>query len=298
MTLELSPEAPGPYEKVTLSVVSYSFDVNTAMIEWTVGDRIYSSGMGIKNITVTTGAIGEIIPILVKVTAPGGEVLQTGINLSPQSADVVWESIESYVPPFYEGLSLPGEGSQVKLTALPNMSEGGAPISPSNLSYLWYINESYIEAQSGVGRQSAIISLDFLSDTTNVTLRVRSSGGSVAEKTITLYPHKIIPRLYLYNDILGTDYSQALGERFETTGDFSLSYTPYYASTKNGMDSTLNINWALDGLPVTPIDKTLLTLQPKGNSYGSKKLSISLNNSQRILQKAITAMEIVFDTRK
>jgi hypothetical protein len=298
MTLEMSPEAPGPYEQVTISVVSYSFDVNTSMIEWTVGDKTYASGMGIKKITLTTGPIGEFIPILVKVASPSGEVLQTGINLSPQSTDVVWESLESYVPPFYEGLSLPGEGSQVRLTALPNMSEGGAPISPNNLSYLWYVNDSYIDAQSGVGRQSAIISLDFLSDSTNVTLRVRSANGSVAEKTITIYPHNVTPVLYLYNDILGTNYSRALGERFETTGDFTLSYIPYYMSTRKGLDSSVNIDWSLDGLPVTPIEKTLLTLQPKENSLGSKKLAISIGSTKRLLQKAMTNMEIIFDTRK
>jgi hypothetical protein len=290
MTVTLNPEAPGPYEKVTISIVSYSFDVNTAMVEWTVGNKVYASGLGVKKITLTLGAVGEAVPILVKVTAPSGEIIQTGMNLSPQSTDIVWESVESYIPAFYEGKALPGEGSHVRLTALPNMTNDGAVISPNNLSYLWYINDSYIDEQSGIGRQSAVIPLDFLSDTT--------TNGSVAEKEVVLYPHATLPTLYLYDDILGTNYKKSVGGRFETTGNFTLSLVPYYLSIQKGSDSYTTIDWALDGLPITPIEKTLLALQPKENSYGTKLLTVSVNNSKRLLQKALTTVEIVFDTRK
>jgi hypothetical protein len=48
---------------------------------------------------------------------------------------------------------------------------------------------------------------------------------------------------------------------------------------------------------MTP-DQNFISLKPKENSYGSRLLSISTNNTKRYLQKAQTELELIFDTRK
>ncbi len=296
--LTFSPEAPGPFEQVTVSVESYSFDVNTAYIEWSVNGVPFTAGLGVKKIQVVTGAIGKIVSIVAKVSTRDGEVLESSAALSPQSVELVWESVESFVPPFYEGKALPGEGSIIKVTALPNFSDGGVQVSPQNLSFLWYGNDTYLEQFSGTGRQVAFIPLDILSDFTQVKVRVRSTLGGVAEKKMDIYPRAVIPAVYLYDEILGTKYERMFTNRLEASKDFTISFVPYFLSTRNNLDQKTDYLWLLDGLPVTPQEKTLLTLRPKENSFGTKRLSLRANSTTRTLQRAQADIELIFDTRK
>lgn len=297
MTLTLNPIAPGPYEKVDIILNSYSFDVNTTELEWTVDGAAFASGLGLKKISVITGGVGEAHQIMVKATTANDGVLQAGISLAAQSVDIVWESVESYIPPFYEGKALPGEGSFVRVTALPTMSDGGAQLSPNTISYNWYINDNYIDAASGIGKQSAIIPLDILSNETDIKVRARTPSGMIAEKTVNIYQHKTMPMVYMYDPLLGIARNKNLSGRMEVTKNFTLSFEPYYLSTK-GLETASKYTWLLDGLPITPLGNTLLSLQPKENSTGSKKLSISVNNTKRRLQDALTELEIIFDTRQ
>ena len=107
-----------------------------------------------------------------------------------------------------------------------------------------------------------------------------------------------MPILYIYNDALGINRDQLIDRRFETVSDFTLSLEPYYFSTNNLLEKTSSYIWLLDGLPVTPLEKTLLSFRPTENSSGSKTLSVILSNSKRKLQSARADLEILFDTRK
>ncbi len=296
-TITTSPEIPSPYEPVTITISSYSFDVNTAMITWTVAGKKFISGMGIKKISIPSGGAGGVIPVRVKADTASGESVELSATIVPQSLDLVWETPESYVPLFYEGKSLPGEGATVKVVALPSMNEKGKQISPENLSYSWYVNDEYDDNASGYGRQSANFMLNYLDDRTDIKVRAESPNGSVAEKTTTIYPHEVMPLLYTYDYLFGSNFAQLLNRRLETTNDTVISLEPFYLSTKGALKNSVSYNWSLDGLPVTAQNDTLLALSPKSDSVGTRSLSVEVFNSKRILQKAEAALEIIFDTR-
>lgn len=298
MTLSTSPSLPAPYQSVTLSLTSYTFDVNTANILWTVSGRTFTGGVGIKQITLQTLGVGESIPVKAQATLDTGEIVEANINLTPQSVDIMWETPESYTPPFYLGKSLPGIGASVRVTALPNLSFNRSQIPAQNISYSWYINDDFLSNLSGYGKQSTNIPLDYLSSKTNVRVVARASSGVAAEKTISIYPHDVLPMLYVYDDSLGVRMEQNIFKRFETTHDFTLSLIPFYLSAKNSFSSSANYTWLLDSLPITPEEKTLLSFHPEENASGIKNLSISLGSSRRTLQKADANLEILFDTRK
>lgn len=298
LSISINPNSPSPYEKVSVSIQSYSINLSLADISWIVSGKQVSRGIGNKNIALTAGGMGSSLPITARVITSQGEVFESKINVTPESVDLVWETPESYVPPFYEGKSLPGEGAMVNVTAVPTMSDGGKSVSPENLSYSWYVNDNLMDNSSGFGKQATLIPLDYLSSKTDIKVVVQSANGTTAEKSISIYPHDVMPVFYTYDDILGVNMSSSINRRLETTRDFNLFVSPYYLSTNGALQNFSSFLWLLNGLPITPRENNLLAFHPKDNDVGTKNLSVIVNNTKRKLQKAQADLEILFDTRK
>lgn len=292
-----NPEYPKAYEDVTLTVKTFSFDVDLAFITWKVDNRVFASGVGVKSIKVNTKSTGTLTPIEAKAVLPNGDSVTLVFTLSSQSVDLVWEALESYTPPFYEGLALPGEGALVKIVAFPSFIENGVGIPPNNVAYTWTVNDERMAAASGLGKQTLTARLDYLSDSTVVKVLARTPGGSVAESSITILPNDIDPLFYLYDPILGADYAHAITRRFEMTKEAALKLEPYYISKVVGQDTGESYFWTLDGVAVDTQTPTLINLRPKEKSYGVKNLSVAIENTKRRLQQAEAVLEIVFDSR-
>jgi hypothetical protein len=295
VAISLFPTNPTPYTETTATLVSYAFNVNTAYIKWSINGKIVLEGIGEKKLKLKTGGSGVGIPVHVSINN-NKEVTEINTTITPESVDIIYETPESYVPLFYEGRSLPGEGALVHFVALPNISEDGVIVSGKSLDYSWYVNDTLKEDISGFGKSSVILPLNFLTSYTRIKVIVQSQSGATAEKFIDIYPHEVMPLLYSYDDIFGVDYTRLLTKRFETIKDFTLALEPYYLSLNN-LSDFVSFDWNLDNLSVTPLDGRLLAMHPKENSYGSKNLSISISNSKRRLQKADTSINLIFDTR-
>lgn len=295
--LVLSPQNPGPYQAVTVTLTSYDFDVDSADISWTINGKAGSSGPGLKQIRVNTGPVGSVINVATKAKLPNGQLFQAVMTVTPASVDLVWESPESYVPPFYEGRSLPGEGAQVRVTATPYISSGGKIIAPENISYAWYKNDEFLDTDSGRGKQALNVNLEYLTDVTTIKVIARTGDGLTATKSIDIYPHDVRPVFYLYDPVLGLDLTNAILKRFETTKEFTLKLVPYFFSLNNGAGAGATFSWDIDGLPIVTEDDTTVTLRPKDGAYGSRMLGVAIANSTRILQTIETSINVVFDTR-
>ena len=294
----LEPKNPAPNSTVTLTLVSYDFNVDQSTITWSAGGKELAKGVGRKKIILKTGNVGDLIPIRVSASTLDGGSIVLDVPIIPESVNILYEAEESHVPLFYEGLSLPSEGAVVKFVASPNMSDGGEVLPASSLSYSWYEDDDFIDSSSGIGRQVAYIPLNVFKNSTDIKVVVHSPRGIVAEKVITISPHSVMPILYSYNEILGPNYSSFITKRFESTKDFVVSLEPFYLTTKSDDGAGALYTWLLDGLPVTPLGGRVLALKPKADSYGSKKLSITVKNSKRRLQSGSVYSEIIFDTRK
>ncbi len=297
-TIEVSPENPGAFQDVTLTIRSYAFDVDTVSITWDINNKVVLSGVGEKKLLTKTGGVG--LQKIVHVIAMKGsqKVFDQVISLNPQSVDLIWESKESYVPPFYEGKALPGESSLVSVVALPNFIYNGKTVDPKTISYAWYLNDEIIKDASGFNKQNLIMNLDYLSEKNIIRVAARDQNGNIAEKEIVIAPEQIDPVFYLNDPLFGIDLNRAIQDRFETNKEFTLNFVPYYLSTKNIPDDQIKSSWSLDGLPLTNIKNNSISLKPLADSYGSKVLRINIENTSRILQEIKTSLEIIFDTRK
>lgn len=291
------PVNPKPHEAVTLTLSSYSFDVDSAFITWYLKDKQVREGFGEKRLSLTTGGVGEVLPIRVQARLQNGSVVAIDTTIAPQGVTLMWESPESYVPPFYEGRSLPGEGATVHVVAQPLMSKNGVSIPAGDLAYAWFVNNQFMDDSSGRGKYSAFLPLDYLSESSVIKVVVRDAEGTTATEEVTIKPVVPLPLFYLSDPALGIDYTRNAGLRLEATKEFTLELVPYYFSKNGSLRNTASYTWSLDGLPITPKTETSITLQPKENSYGSRVLSVALTNTKRILQKADRSIALVFDTR-
>lgn len=295
-SLALDPPNPLPKSTVKITLASYSFNTGIAFITWQVNGNTVLAGRGSDTLTLLTGDVGMTSRIFVKAELADGSFVTKTINVSPSSVLLLYEAPKSYVPVLYEGRSLPSDGATVRVTAIPQMSEGGIMLDPATLSYSWYLDGQLLKNYSGYGRQSASIELNYLQDRDDIKVVVYSPSGNTATKTITVTPHPVMPLLYTYDQIFGTTLKNLVERRFEVTKDFTLSLEPFYVSDKEIKSPTYT--WFLDGLPSTPLGGRLLALHPKENSYGSKLLTIKVAGPTRVLQNAELETELIFDTRK
>jgi hypothetical protein len=295
-TITLNPENPEPNSPVTLTLESYAFNTSVANITWKVGGKVVASGEGVDTLKLTTGDVGQALPVSVRAETADGEFIEQAIAVVPSSVILLYEAPKSYVPFFYEGRSLPSDGGTVHVSAFPQMSDGGGILDPSTLSYSWYVDGELVKYASGLGRQSADLRLDILQDSDEIKVMVQSPRGNSTTKTITISPHPVMPLLYLYDPVFGPDFTKLVGKRFETVTDFILDMEPFYVSYRESRAPTYN--WYLGGLPSTPTGGRVLSLQPKANSYGSKILQIKVEGPNKIVQEGEVSTEFVFDTRK
>lgn len=297
-TLTLDPENPTPYSDIKITFKTYDFDADTAMFTWSINKKIVLTGKGEKTIETKVGGIKSTTLVSVKIETSGGEIINSYVEIRPQSIDLTWESTESYIPPFYEGKALPGEDSAIVVIATPSFSFENKLIAPEEISYSWYLNDQFIINRSGRGRQILNTRLDYLSNKNVFKVVAKSDNGGTAENSITIYPNDISPIFYLKDPVLGLDLTRAIEKRFETTKEFTLSLVPYFISSKNGLGSSISYDWSMNGLPINPDSNTDVTLKPKDNSSGSKTLSVSIDNPARQLQTVKSFLNIIFDTRQ
>ena len=298
VSVSFNPRNPTPFTSITLTAVSYLINVNTAFISWSINGKEVDSGLGHKNLTIKTGEAGSVLQIHAVIKTASGDIYELDVNVIPESVDIIYETPESYTPPFYEGRSLPGEGATINFVALPNISENGEKIPPSSLSYFWYVSGEFVDNLSGINKQSALIDLDFLRSFTTVRVVVKGPSGTTAEKSVDVYPHEIMPLFYSYDEVLGADYTKLISRRFETTKDFTVVLEPFFLSMKGQLEDSPTFVWTLNDSNITPLGGRTLSMHPKENSYGSKNLSINIGNTTRRLQKAVANLNIIFDTRQ
>jgi hypothetical protein len=295
--INVNPSNPTPKSNVTLTLESYSFDVDTAMITWKVDGKVITKGEGEKSFVLQTGNVGEANTVSVIAQTADGSSLEQRITITPSSVVLLFESPKSYVPVLYEGRSLPSVGGVVRVTALPQISDNGIPVSPSTLAYSWYLNDSIMSNISGKGKQSVDVRLDYFKLNNEIKVIARSPLGNSGTKKISILSHPVMPLLYTYDPIFGTNFTTLISKRFETTKDITIALEPMYISTEDEQKNP-SYSWYLDGLPTTPLGGRILSLHPSENSYGTKMLSIKIAGPDKRIQQAETKAEIIFDTRK
>lgn len=283
--VSISPKNPQPYEDVSIKISSYATDLSKATISWQVDSKIVLSGIGKTDYSFK--ALGpNITTNLNIIVKPIGSIntITKNIFISPSEVELLWESVDGYVPPFYKGKALPSRGGTIKAVAIPNTNT--IKSGSGNVSYSWKNNDSTITDASGYNKNSFIFSNDLFDAENTITVTASSVNENYnAEKTTTIA--SVSPKIIFYkkSPTEGTSYNDALSSNtiFEES-EITIVATPYFLALKNH-ENNFSYNWEISGDHIaTPSKKTELTIRPTSRG-GYADISVTFENIDKLFQK-------------
>lgn len=291
--LATNPTLPGPFEKVTLSLESYVVNLDTSGITWIVDGQQIAAGVGQKNITVATRDIGD--PLLVEVRVQWNQIdtLVKRVRIEPSYVDLLWEAVNSYVPPFYRGKALPTSESYLRVVALPS-----GLIGNDQYVYTWEHNGDVKQDKSGFKKHSFLIRNNFFDKRFQVDVTVSGRLKPFRAQASLVLP-RYEPEIHFAVETLDQTPVIQQNQGFTIGGQFNrLIAHPYYFSAADGFD-TLDFEWSIDGeryfpsVSLSGLDNEIPLVPPTGGS-GFSNVTVQVVNNNEILQQAAAETQIRF----
>ena len=288
--VDMVPANPSPYEEVSITLSSYSSNLDSVLITWSVNGRTASSGTGKKSFSVKAAAAGSEIIVVATVSLPAGTT-ETRIIIRPAVMSLLWQANDSYVPPFYKGKALPTPDSEVKVVAMPGVSD------PKNMTYSWKKDYTNDGEASGYGKQSFLYTNDYLENSNNVSVTastIDQKFTSEASIDIGTWQPKIL--FYKNDSALGTLFEKALADSHRIEGKEILVAVPYFISPEEIRTPSLIFNWFINDSQVSVSDfrKNVMPLVAQSGVSGTSKLRLEIENTNRIFQSASKEINLEF----
>lgn len=242
LTADLSissiPLDPKPFESVTLTAQSYAVDLDQATLYWKYNGVMVQSGVGKRTITVTAPASGQTGTVELSVAALGGGATASFL-IRPASVDMLWQAVDAYAPPFYRGKALAPVGAAVKVVAIPSIA------APKQVVYRWSENNIALQASSGYGKSSVVVTPELTA--TNETVSVAlTSGTFTGNGSVALTTSE--PAIVAYPKNEGfVDYAHGMTSTITASGPgTTVRFEPYYFSTPTHVPNDLAWNLTVD----------------------------------------------------
>jgi len=235
LTITAIPSDPLPGQSIQLQVVSFGANLNFANVVWRQDTRIIDSGVGKTRTVVTAPAAGVTSNISVSISGSTVPSASTAFLLRSAGVDLLWESVDSYTPPFYKGKAMPSVGTIIRATAVASTT------APKTLQYTWYRNGTLQPNYSGTNRASFYIKKDDIN--VQESIKVTAASSSFSSSTNAVITPKT-PSLVLYQKNEGfIDYSHG-STRLFTTGQpgIVLRFEPYFFSSLRGIMNDLSFD--------------------------------------------------------
>lgn len=291
----ITPEFPGAFQNVSIRLDSNTVDLNRYFIDWLVDGVSVQSDIGSRTLNTTSGDYGATRKIGISINL-GTTTVRKDIFISPQDATVLWEAIDSYVPPFYRGKKLASQESLIKISAIPNFRTNNS-LSLDDAVFLWSRNGNKLLNTGGYGKNSIVIQHNRLRKSELITAEIsNTSGGSSAKKTLTIpitdpEIHWYTKNLSNYRRLNSVDN----GLRVKT-GDTKLVAEPYFFSYKQN-PSELTTSWLMNSqqiyLDPDSLNRELLIRNP--NQEGQTNFSVNFINPKTFLQDVSRSVSLYFE---
>lgn len=295
LDVEMHPEYPGTHQNVEVKVTSYITDTDSAKISWILNGVVKSTGKGIKTFTFQTGDSGTITRLDIVVENKDGTI-KRNITLQPLDVDLVWQS-ESYVPPFYKGKAMLGHENTITFIAIPHITTGSGEVDPKNLVYKWSKNGTGVEDASGYGKNTFTFVTSLISRPLNIGVNVSSPSSNISGYAVVdVAPQDPSLLVYRKNPIYGIEFQKALSSSVELNDskEITLVGIPYFFGVKKTNSLDLKYNWEINGAKIDGKLTNVQVLRQKEGTSGSSNISLSIENSRKILQAANQSFSLKF----
>lgn len=297
--IKSKPESPRPGQVVTISIESYSTNLDRAQsISWYIDDVLISQDVSANKISFEAKGLGNSSNVKVVIATENGSVTSKSIVIRPSEVDILWEA-DSYVPPLYKGKALPSSESEITFVAMARIvNQNGSFFSPNELIYKWRQNGKILGKLSGRGKNSITILGPSLLNTDLIHVEIESVYvGYTGSGIITV--EAVIPMIIMYekSPLLGPIYENAIGKSFSLTEkEVTVVAHPYFFSSNKRTNTNLKYSWRVDGRDIDnpSIDQSSLTLRQVGEESGTATVLLTVRNLQKILQMARSSFSIQF----
>ncbi len=291
VTMDLTPEFPGANQTVTIKLISYSTNLQTNMITWSVNGSVRLAKTGATSFTLTTGNFGQVSNVTASVVADNGFVTSVSTSIVPTAVDMMWQA-NTYTPPFYKGKALNSHQAAVVVVANPTVFRpNGTRVSPDNLIYRWEYNDKFID--SGLGKKDIVITDSIPSEGNLVRVDISTVDGQVKTRG-QIRLTSVEPKVLLYEEGPdGVRYEKSLSPNNLNIGlSTKISASPYFFAVKTRNAPELNYSWFLNGEKTnnTKAAVTLAFSEKTGRAYVETEASIST----KMFQRAKNALSVNF----
>lgn len=287
ITLSVSPSYPTPGQSTTATLSSYVTDLNKANISWSINNEEVGTGVGQKTLTFNAPEIGSTLVINARIETISGQTLAKNITMEGNGVDMLWQAVDSYVPPFYKGKALGSKEGSFKVVAIPHIITKGERISSNNLSYTWRKDGGGQPDASGWGKSFFIYKNSYIDPTNSIEVKVADVFGNTnTQGKIQITPNQ--PKIVFYKK--GETFNITLNNNIQNGFMLSkegetVTAIPYFFSTKNINFGELKFNWFINGEPAIPGKiKNELRIKGTEGASGQAKIKLDITNSKARFQ--------------
>ncbi len=292
INVDVLPPNPAPGQNVTISLSSFSNNLDSVMIVWIMNGKTVFSGIGKKSFSLTAGGPGTESSIIAQIMFPDGEVDER-ISVRPNVMVLLWQADDSYTPPFYRGRALPTPDTEIKIVAMPNLNG----VATNNMTYDWKKDYNADQGASGYGKNFYTYTNDYLNDSNNIDVVARTINGATSvESNISV--GTTIPKILFYkNDPkLGTQWESSLTDGHLITDSEILVAIPYFISPKDLQIPTLVWKWTINDNTV-PTSRSLVNFLPvkvPPGTTGTSTIGLDISSTDRIFETANQTLNVQF----
>lgn len=289
LSISMSPQNPSPGDRVTVSLQSFSSDLNRAKITWLVNGVEKRSEIGLKNYYIQAGTAGTSMTISSRIETLDGNMFSREVTFIPAGVDLIFETI-SYVPPFYKGKAMNTNQGTIVVVAFPEMfDQNGRKFTTKELVYAWRKNDVAMPSASGVGKNYLTFSGSVPVRDAKIEVAVSSLDQSiVANKTINIGSED--PKIVFYENspIYGIMTNKAIKNTVQLLSDeFSVLAIPYFFGVGYSTTPDLDYVWTINGRTAAIQEpKNSFTVRQENPGAGTANIALKINNNVRIFQFA------------
>ena len=286
ISVDIVPENPVPLENTTITLKSFSANLDSVLISWFVNDKSALSGIGKKSFSTNAPKAGSETKVLAKIFLPDGEI-DKRISIQSSTMVLLWQANDSYVPPFYKGKALPGSDSEIKLVAMPEIRTSSGLINPKSMTYAWKKDYNNASESSGYGKNFFLYTNDYLESSNNVAV-VASTTDQKFSSEANINIGTALPKISFYKKdaSLGILWENALFDRHIIKSDETIVAVPYFISPKDILRPELVFSWLINDnrIDTKGSRKNLIPLKAEMGVSGVSKLRLEIENTSKIFQ--------------
>jgi hypothetical protein len=297
LEMTMSPQNPEPFQTVTITIKSFSYDLDRSKITWLVDGVQKKTEMGLKEFTAQAGKNGQKTTVKAVVETPNDGTKEIEAFFIPSVVDLIYESL-SYTPPFYKGRALNPNQGMVLVVAIPELiNSAGQKAAAQNVIYSWKKDGKVEQSASGLGKNTFVFSGSVPIRDALIEVTASSLDGSIfASKQVTIT--NVTPQIVFYENspIYGMMMNKAIVNPVQMLVDeFSILAVPYFFSVGYATTPDLDYAWSLNGQTVSSQDpKNSFTTRTGVAGSGTANIGLKISNNVRVFQFATNNYTINF----